>query len=109
MAAVTSQPRNGAGYPTSEFQTGVLDCCDDCGTCCCGLLCFPCLCCNVARDMDECCLFGPSMAMRSLYRARYNIKGSLGILIKERSRGFFNFPEVKGHCIQPGTSRMKWS
>ncbi|KAK6492645.1 placenta associated 8 [Huso huso] len=77
MAAVTSQPQYGAGYAPSEFQTGVLDCCDDCGTCCCGLLCFPCLCCNVARDMDECCLFGPSMAMRSLYRARYNIKGSL--------------------------------
>ncbi|MGH0181127.1 UNVERIFIED_CONTAM: hypothetical protein FKN15_005793 [Acipenser sinensis] len=72
--SVTSQPQYGAGYPPSEFQTGVLDCCDDCGTCCCGLLCFPCLCCNVARDMDECCLFGTSMAMRSLYRARYNIK-----------------------------------
>ncbi|MBN3278676.1 COQ2 protein, partial [Polyodon spathula] len=61
--AVTSQPQHGAGYPPSEFQTGVLDCCDDCGT--------------FARDMNECCCFGTSMAIRSLYRARYNIKGSL--------------------------------
>ena len=27
----------------------------------------------MAEDMDECCLCGPSMAMRTLYRTRYHI------------------------------------
>lgn len=39
----------------------------------CGAFCFSCLGCQVAGDMDECCLCGPSVAMRTLYRTRYNI------------------------------------
>ncbi|XP_040914788.1 placenta-specific gene 8 protein-like [Toxotes jaculatrix] len=72
--AVTQQPGR---YEPSDFQTGLCDFCDDCGTCCCGLFCYPCLGCSIARDMDECCLCGLSMAIRSVYRTKYNIKGSL--------------------------------
>ncbi|MBN3308126.1 placenta-specific gene 8 protein [Amia ocellicauda] len=75
--AVTSQPRASGGYPATEWQTGICDFCDNCGTCCYGFWCYPCLGCTIARDMDECCLCGPTMAMRSVYRAKYNIKGSL--------------------------------
>ncbi|XP_067114523.1 placenta-specific gene 8 protein-like [Osmerus mordax] len=72
--AVTQQPQ---GYARSEFQTGLLDCCSDCGTMCYGFFCFPCLGCSIASDMDECCLCGISTAIRSVYRTRYNIEGSL--------------------------------
>ncbi|XP_061071576.1 placenta-specific gene 8 protein-like [Conger conger] len=72
--AVTSQPSQ---YAPSDFQTGLCDVCDDCGTCLFGLWCFPCLCCSVASDMDECCMCGTTMAIRSVYRTRYNIQGSL--------------------------------
>uniref|UniRef100_A0A8V0XII3 PLAC8 like 2 n=1 Tax=Gallus gallus TaxID=9031 RepID=A0A8V0XII3_CHICK len=44
---------------------------------CCGLFCFPCLACTVAGDMNECCLCGTSVAMRTMYRTRYNIPGSI--------------------------------
>ncbi|KAH0615812.1 hypothetical protein JD844_026347 [Phrynosoma platyrhinos] len=39
----------------------------------CGTFCFLCLGCQVASDMDECCLCGPTMAMRSVYRTKYGI------------------------------------
>ncbi|KAI3361718.1 hypothetical protein L3Q82_002073 [Scortum barcoo] len=69
--AVTNQPGR---YEPSDFQTGLLDFCDDCGTCCYGLWCYVCLGCSIASDMDECCLCGLSMPIRSVYRTRYNIK-----------------------------------
>ncbi|XP_035524025.1 placenta-specific gene 8 protein-like [Morone saxatilis] len=72
--AVTNQP---SGYQPSEFQTGLCDFCDDCGTCCYGLCCYPCLGCSIASDMDECCLCGLGMPIRSVYRTKYNIQGSL--------------------------------
>ncbi|XP_018600255.1 placenta-specific gene 8 protein-like [Scleropages formosus] len=72
--AVTNQPGK---FEASNFQTGLLDVCDDCGTCCYGLLCFPCMGCSIARDMNECCLCGLTPTMRSVYRTKYNIKGSL--------------------------------
>ncbi|KAJ8339414.1 hypothetical protein SKAU_G00362000 [Synaphobranchus kaupii] len=72
--AVTRQPDT---YARPEFQTGLFDCFGDCSTCWHGLCCFPCLCCSVASDMDECCMCGINMALRSVYRTRYNIKGSL--------------------------------
>ncbi|XP_029921565.1 placenta associated 8, tandem duplicate 2 [Myripristis murdjan] len=72
--AVTNQPK---GYPPSDFQTGLCAFYSDCGTCCYGLCCFPCMACSIAGDMDECCLCGINMAMRSVYRTRYNINGSL--------------------------------
>uniref|UniRef100_A0A8C7DQ26 Placenta-specific gene 8 protein n=1 Tax=Oncorhynchus kisutch TaxID=8019 RepID=A0A8C7DQ26_ONCKI len=43
---------------------------------CCGYWCFPCLCCSVASDMDECCLCGSSMDMRTMYRTKHNIRMS---------------------------------
>lgn len=46
---------------------------------CCGLFCFPCLACTVAGDMNECCLCGTSVAMRTMYRTRYNIPVSGGL------------------------------
>ncbi|XP_035181754.1 placenta-specific gene 8 protein-like [Oxyura jamaicensis] len=75
---VTTQPWGSAAAPQrSEWQTGLLDCCSDCGVCICGAFCFPCLGCQVAGDMDECCLCGITVAMRTLYRTRYNIPGSI--------------------------------
>uniref|UniRef100_A0A8C2PHM8 Placenta associated 8 n=1 Tax=Capra hircus TaxID=9925 RepID=A0A8C2PHM8_CAPHI len=43
----------------------------------CGTFCFTCLACQVASDMNECCLCGTSVAMRTLYRTRYGIPGSI--------------------------------
>lgn len=43
----------------------------------CGTLCFMCLACQVASDMNECFLCGTSVAMRTLYRTRYGIPVSL--------------------------------
>ncbi|KAF2984304.1 hypothetical protein EK904_000692 [Melospiza melodia maxima] len=48
-----------------------------CPTGLCGMFCFFCLNCQVAGDIDECCLCGSSVAMRTLYRTRYNIPGSI--------------------------------
>lgn len=39
----------------------------------CGTFCYYCLGCQVASAMDECCLCGSSVAMRSLYRTKYGI------------------------------------
>ncbi|XP_031730969.1 placenta associated 8, tandem duplicate 2 [Anarrhichthys ocellatus] len=72
--AVTNQPGR---YAPSEFQTGLCDFCDDCGTCCYGLFCYACLGCSIASAMDECCLCGLGMTIRSVYRTKYNINGSL--------------------------------
>ncbi|XP_014881177.1 placenta-specific gene 8 protein [Poecilia latipinna] len=72
--AVTNQPGR---YEPSDFQTGLCDCCEDFGTCCYGFFCFPCLGCSIASDMNECCLCGTGMSIRSVYRTRYNIRGSL--------------------------------
>ncbi|KAM6073103.1 placenta-specific gene 8 protein-like isoform 1-T3 [Theristicus caerulescens] len=74
---VTVQPQFSVAPQAGEWQSGLLDCCSDFGVCICGAFCFICLGCQVARDMDECCLCGPSVAMRTLYRTRYNIPGSI--------------------------------
>uniref|UniRef100_A0A8C2TF60 Placenta associated 8 n=1 Tax=Coturnix japonica TaxID=93934 RepID=A0A8C2TF60_COTJA len=76
---VTMQPQ---AMPTAAnarpmWQTGLMDCFTDWSVCCCGLFCFPCLACTVAGDMNECCLCGTSVAMRTMYRTRYNIPGSI--------------------------------
>ncbi|XP_006198257.1 placenta-specific gene 8 protein-like [Vicugna pacos] len=77
MNPVVSQPRYGAGATASDWQTGMFDCCDDMGVCLCGTL-FPlCLSCQIASDMNECCLCGASVAMRTMYRTRYGIPGSI--------------------------------
>uniref|UniRef100_A0A803XYZ7 Placenta associated 8 n=1 Tax=Meleagris gallopavo TaxID=9103 RepID=A0A803XYZ7_MELGA len=61
----------------SKWHTGLLDCMSDCSVCICGAFCYPCLGCQVANAMDEFCLCGGSVAMRTLYRTRYNIPGSI--------------------------------
>ncbi|XP_064006446.1 placenta-specific gene 8 protein-like isoform X2 [Pogoniulus pusillus] len=76
-SVVTLQPQAISVAHRNTWQTGLTDCCTDCGVCCCGMFCYPCLGCQVAGDMGECCLCGTSMAMRTLYRTRYNIPGSL--------------------------------
>ncbi|XP_068868880.1 placenta-specific gene 8 protein-like isoform X1 [Aphelocoma coerulescens] len=77
---VTIQPQFGGAVSSVSrctWQTSLMDCCTDCGVCCCGMFCCPCLACQVAGDMNECCLCGTSVAMRTLYRTRYNIPGSI--------------------------------
>ncbi|XP_078257684.1 placenta associated 8, tandem duplicate 1 [Rhinoraja longicauda] len=61
----------------NNWSTGMCGCFDDLGICCCGIF-FPiCLGCQIAGDMNECCLCGTSMAMRTLVRTKYHISGSL--------------------------------
>ncbi|XP_068609380.1 placenta-specific gene 8 protein-like [Brachionichthys hirsutus] len=72
--AVTIQPGR---YERSEFQTGLCNNFDDCGTCCFGFWCYPCLGCTIASDMGECFLCGLGMPIRSVYRTKYNISGSM--------------------------------
>ncbi|XP_032395183.1 placenta-specific gene 8 protein [Etheostoma spectabile] len=72
--AVTNQP---GSYAPSEFQTGLCDIWKDCGTFWYGLCCHICLGCTIASDMNEFFLCGLSMAIRSVYRTKYNIGGSL--------------------------------
>ncbi|XP_062964901.1 placenta-specific gene 8 protein [Cynocephalus volans] len=76
---VVTQPgySSGPAPQNSNWQTGVCDCFSDCGVCLCGTFCFICLACQVAADMNECCLCGTSVAMRTLYRTRYGIPGSI--------------------------------
>ncbi|XP_036621416.1 placenta-specific gene 8 protein [Trichosurus vulpecula] len=74
---VMTQPQRGVYPQGSNWQTDLLDCCSDCGVCICGTFCTPCLACQVASDMNECCLCGTSVAMRTLYRTRYGIPGSI--------------------------------
>ncbi|XP_043825725.1 placenta-specific gene 8 protein [Dromiciops gliroides] len=74
---VVTQPQRGAYPQSSNWQTGLLDCFSDCGVCICGTFCTLCLACQVASDMNECCLCGASVAMRTLYRTRYGIPGSI--------------------------------
>ncbi|OXB55235.1 hypothetical protein ASZ78_001069 [Callipepla squamata] len=74
---VTLQPQAVAVATKPKWQTGLMDCFTDWSVCCYGLFCFPCLACEVAGDMSECCLCGTSVALRTLYRTRYNIPGSI--------------------------------
>ncbi|XP_059395402.1 placenta-specific gene 8 protein-like [Carassius carassius] len=71
---VTSQP---AAFEPQDFHSGLMSCCDDVGVCCCGLFCLPCLGCSIACDMNECFLCGLGMPIRSVYRTKYNIPGSM--------------------------------
>uniref|UniRef100_A0A8C9EJ15 PLAC8-like protein 1 n=1 Tax=Pavo cristatus TaxID=9049 RepID=A0A8C9EJ15_PAVCR len=75
---VTIQPGFSASPQPSKWHTGLLDCMSDCSVCICGAFCYPCLGCQVANAMDEFCLCGGSVAMRTLYRTRYNIPVSGG-------------------------------
>uniref|UniRef100_A0A8C4IX25 PLAC8 protein n=1 Tax=Dromaius novaehollandiae TaxID=8790 RepID=A0A8C4IX25_DRONO len=73
------QPQFSGPPRASEWQTGLLDCCSDFGVCICGTFCFICLGCQVARDMDEFCLCGSSVAMRTLpHQIQHPSSGCLG-------------------------------
>ncbi|XP_030043358.1 cornifelin homolog [Microcaecilia unicolor] len=71
----------------SGWSSGLLDCCDDCGICCCAFWCLPCLMCSTVHEFGECmCLpllencvgVGlTSLAMRTAVRERYRISGSI--------------------------------
>ncbi|XP_049741863.1 placenta-specific gene 8 protein-like [Elephas maximus indicus] len=74
---IVTQPGCGPPAQTSNWHTGLCDCFTDCEVCLCGTFCLTCLACQVAGDMNECCLCGTSVAMRTLYRTRYGIPGSL--------------------------------
>ncbi|KAF7465934.1 Hypothetical predicted protein [Marmota monax] len=74
---IVTQPGFTRAPQNSNWQTGMCDCFSDCGVCLCGTFCFVCLGCQVAADMNECCLCGTTVAMRTLYRTRYGIPGSI--------------------------------
>nr|XP_028600848.1 placenta-specific gene 8 protein-like [Podarcis muralis] len=78
QAVIMNQPQVVlAQHQSPQWQTDLMDCCSDCGVCLCGLFCPLILGCQIASAMDECCLCGSSMAMRSVYRTKYGIPGSL--------------------------------
>ncbi|CAN0480417.1 unnamed protein product [Rangifer tarandus platyrhynchus] len=78
MNPVVSQPGYGSVVSaSSDWQTGTFDCFDDIGICLCGAFCPLCLSCQIASDMNEFCLCGSSVAMRTMYRTRYGIPGSI--------------------------------
>ncbi|XP_028654287.1 cornifelin homolog [Erpetoichthys calabaricus] len=80
-----------------EWSTGICDCCDDMGVCCCATWCLPCFMCKTASDFGQCvCLplldpmltgyflgFTPvtippiSLAMRASMRERFGIQGTI--------------------------------
>ncbi|XP_036029771.1 placenta-specific gene 8 protein-like [Onychomys torridus] len=61
----------------SNWQTSLCICFSDFGVCLCWTFCFTRLGCQVAADMNECCLCGTTVVKRTLYRTRYGIPGSL--------------------------------
>ncbi|XP_076999092.1 placenta-specific gene 8 protein [Tamandua tetradactyla] len=74
---IVTQPGGSVVPQTSNWQTSACDCFSDFGVCLCGTFCFMCLACQIASDLNECCLCGATVAMRTLYRTRYGIPGSI--------------------------------
>ncbi|KAL7875803.1 hypothetical protein AOLI_G00107660 [Acnodon oligacanthus] len=74
---------------SSQWSSGLCDCCEDMGICCLGFWCPCCLMCNTSERFGECfCLplveisFGAlvpplTFAMRSSMRERYRIQGTM--------------------------------
>ncbi|EPY76931.1 placenta-specific gene 8 protein-like protein, partial [Camelus ferus] len=90
---IVTQPTSGPVLQTSNWQTGMCDCFSDCGVCLCGTFCFTCLAIQVASDMNECCLCGTSVAMRTLYRTRYGIPGTgrdVGYTMENMRHGIYH-------------------
>ncbi|KAJ8289831.1 hypothetical protein GJAV_G00005830 [Gymnothorax javanicus] len=66
---------------STDWSSGICDCCEDCGICLCGAF-LPCiLACKVAQDHGEnCCLPilpGSMIALRTSIRDKYHISGSI--------------------------------
>ncbi|TKS74273.1 Cornifelin [Collichthys lucidus] len=87
-----------AQQPSTEWSTGLCDCCQDISSCCYGFWCCPCLACTVSGSFGEnrclplCDICSPAvfsafgiplfvppalLSLRVGIRHRYNIKGSL--------------------------------
>ncbi|XP_037553852.1 cornifelin homolog B-like [Nematolebias whitei] len=83
---------------STNWNSGLLSCCDDLASCCYGFWCCPCLACTVAGDFKEsyclplCDIFSPAvfaacgiplcvppagLSLRVAIRHKYGIKGSL--------------------------------
>ncbi|XP_053114090.1 placenta-specific gene 8 protein-like [Hemicordylus capensis] len=78
QAVIKSQPQVVVVQPQrGQWQTDLFDCCSDVEVCLCGIFCYECLGCQVAADMNECCLCGTGMPMRAVYRTKYGIPGDL--------------------------------
>ena len=68
------------------WTQGLLNCCGDCGICCCGLLCPCCQVCNNANGLGNsgllCCLTSflvpcvPTFCLRQTARSKYGVDGS---------------------------------
>ncbi|XP_069598743.1 cornifelin homolog [Ranitomeya imitator] len=83
MSYPISQQPQAMQYATtsSQWNSDVMDCCEDMGICLCGTF-VPCiLACRVASDYGECCclpfLPGTLIAMRTGLREKYHIPGSI--------------------------------
>uniref|UniRef100_A0A3P9HF85 Plac8 onzin related protein 1 n=1 Tax=Oryzias latipes TaxID=8090 RepID=A0A3P9HF85_ORYLA len=69
-------------HKSSEWNSGLLSCCDDMSSCCYGFWCCPCLACTVAGSFGEnrclplCDICSPA-ALSVGIRHMYGIKGSL--------------------------------
>ncbi|XP_067828250.1 cornifelin homolog A-like [Heptranchias perlo] len=96
---VMTQPQVTTTVITTQqkgWNSGICDCCEDCGICCLALWCMPCFMCKTADDFGEClclplveicctncgyCSNGVvppiALAMRSAVRERYGISGSI--------------------------------
>ncbi|XP_060632207.2 placenta-specific gene 8 protein-like [Anolis sagrei] len=74
---IVHQPQAPRCTRSFEWQNELCDCGNDCRICLCGAFCFCCLGCKIARDMEECCCCGPTVAMRTRYRTLYRIPGSI--------------------------------
>ncbi|KAK1153616.1 hypothetical protein AOXY_G29712 [Acipenser oxyrinchus oxyrinchus] len=64
-----------------KWDSGILSCAEDMQSCCFGMLCLPLLQIQVAQNMGEGCLVtllcGTSVAMRTGFRERHKIEGSI--------------------------------
>ncbi|KAF7252563.1 Placenta-specific gene 8 protein [Varanus komodoensis] len=99
---IITQPQCHRTTRSFEWQTNLCDCGSDCRICCCGTFCFFCLGCKIAKDMDECCCCGPSVAMRTRYRTLYRIPASyLTIISRPFDMACHRQPrETAGHFLQ---------
>nr|XP_015195834.1 PREDICTED: cornifelin homolog A-like isoform X2 [Lepisosteus oculatus] len=90
--ATTQQPLTAVTSDISpawsgQWSTGLCDCCEDMGVCCCAFWCFPCFACKTTSEFGEClclpvldgigCVPPVSLAMRAAVRERYGIQGNI--------------------------------